>query len=79
MIKETTSVGVFSPLKLPVVGSGNGNSNGLLLDQGTIVWYLSSTFNNTVSRTMGFNTSNVSVSGAGFNKDVGSSVRCIKN
>ena len=63
MIKETTSVGAFSPIKLPVVGSRNGKSNGLLLNQGTTGWYWSSTINNTVSRTMGFNTINACVSG----------------
>jgi uncharacterized protein (TIGR02145 family) len=75
-----TSAGAFaSPLRLPLGGGRDGNSNGLILNQGTIGWYWSSSINNSVSQTLGFNTSNASSSGAGFNRAVGSSVRCIKN
>jgi uncharacterized protein (TIGR02145 family) len=72
-----TSAGAFaSPLKLPMAGSRN-NSNGSLVDVGTIGTYWSSTVSSTDSRYLNFGSSNANMITS--IRAYGLSVRCIKN
>jgi hypothetical protein len=70
-----------SPLKLPMTGARDGYNNGVLTSVGTIGYYWSSTIssNVSISQVLSFNSTNATITGAGFGRIVGVSVRCIKN
>jgi hypothetical protein len=72
-----TSVGALaSPLKLPMAGYRN-RSNGSLVSVGTNGYYWSSTVSSTVARSLFFRSGSANMDTS--SRDVGNSVRCIKD